>query len=469
MIVSEPTIRRSAPALDDEVLETLRTQLRGQLLQPGDPDYDAVRQLWNAMIDRHPAVIVRCAGVADVIAAVAFAREHDLVLAVRGGGHNVAGNAVCDGGLMLDLSLMKGIRVDPVARTARAEAGVLRAELDHETQAFGLATVGGTVSTTGIAGLTLGGGFGWLTRQYGLVCDNLLSADVVTADGRFLHASAEENSDLFWALHGGGGNFGVVTSFEYRLHEVGPTILAGPIFHAIDDAQEVFRAFRDTASTAPDALGGMAAMLTSPEGVPLAALVPVWTGPLDEGEAVLRPLREVGSPVADLVGPMPYRTMQSLLDGAFPSGRRNYWKSGFLQNLDDAAIAVLSRALSPCPLALCRLRHRAVRGSGEPRRVGRDGLPTPQLSLQHPHLHRLGRSRRGCGQYGLGAGVVGGAAAICCRGVYVNYLGDAVAEGQDRVRAAYGPAIYERLAALKRAYDPTNLFCMNQNIAPAPV
>jgi len=268
VIVREPTIRSSAPTLDDEVLENLRTQLRGQLLQPDDSDYDVVRQLWNAMIDRHPALIARCAGVADVIAAVAFAREHDLLLAVRGGGHNVAGNAVCDGGLMLDLSLMKGIRVDPIARTARAEAGVLWAELDHETQAFGLAAVGGTISTTGIAGLTLGGGFGWLTRQYGLVCDNLLSADVVTADGRFLHASAEENPDLFWGLHGGGGNFGVVTSFEYRLHEVGPTILAGPIFHAVDDAQELFRAFRDTASTAPDALGGMAAMLTSPEGYP---------------------------------------------------------------------------------------------------------------------------------------------------------------------------------------------------------
>ena len=367
------------------------------------------------MIDRHPALIVRCAGVADVIAAVDFAREHELLLAVRGGGHNVAGNAVCDGGLMLDLSLMKGIRVDPVARTARAEAGVTWAELDHETQAFGLAAVGGAVSTTGIAGLTLGGGFGWLTRQYGLVCDNLLSADVVTADGRFLHASAEENPDLFWGLHGGGGNFGVVTSFEYRLHEVGPTILAGPIFHATDDAQELFRAFRDTASTAPDALGGMAAMLTSPEGVPLAALVPVWTGPLDAGEAVLRPLREVGSPVADLVGPMPYRTMQSLFDGAFPPGRRNYWKSGFLRNLDDAAIDVLVEHFRRAPSPYAGFGIELYGGAVG--RVGSEETAFPHRGYPFNILifTAWDDPGRGRGQYGLGAGVMGGAAAICRR------------------------------------------------------
>jgi FAD/FMN-containing dehydrogenase len=469
VIVREPTIRSSAPTLDNGLLETLRTQLRGELLQPDDSDYDVVRQLWNAMIDRHPALIVRCAGVADVIAAVAFAREYDLLLAVRGGGHNVAGNAVCDGGLMLDLSLMKGIRVDPVARTARAEAGVLWAELDHETQVFGLATVGGTISTTGIAGLTLGGGFGWLTRQYGLVCDNLLSADVVTADGRFLHASAEENPDLFWGLHGGGGNFGVVTSFEYRLHEVGPTILAGPIFHAADDAQELFRAFRDTAATAPDALGGMAAMLTSPEGAPLAAFVPVWTGPLDEGEAVLRPLREVGSPVADLVGPMPYRTMQSLLDGAFPSGRRNYWKSGFLQNLDDAAIAVLSEHFRRAPSPYAGFGVELYGGAVG--RVGAEETAFPHRSYPFNILIFTAWTdpAEDAANMGWGRELWAALQPFAADGVYVNYLGDAVAEGSDRVRAAYGPATYDRLAALKRAYDPTNLFCMNQNIAPAPV
>jgi FAD/FMN-containing dehydrogenase len=467
VIVSEPAIRSSVPTLDEEVLETLRTQVRGQLLQPGDPDYDAVRQLWNAMIDRHPALIVRSAGVADVIAAVNFAREHELVLAVRSGGHNVAGNAVCDGGLMLDLSLMKGIRVDPVARTAWAEAGVLWSELDHETQAFGLATVGGTVSTTGIAGLTLGGGFGWLTRQHGLVCDNLLSADVVTADGRFLHASAEENADLFWGLHGGGGNFGVVTSFEYRLHEVGPTILAGPVFHALDDAPALFRAFRETAATAPDALGGMAAMLTSPEGTPLAALVPVWTGPLDEGEAVLRPLRDVGSPVADLVGPMPYRTMQSLFDPAFPPGRRNYWKSGFLRNLDDAAIAVLVEHFRHAPSPYAGFGIELYGGAVG--RVGPEATAFPHRTYPFNILifTAWDDPADDAANMGWGRELWAALQPFAADGVYVNYLGDAVVEEPDRVRAAYGPAIYERLAALKRTYDPTNLFCLNQNILPA--
>ena len=339
----------------------------------------------------------------------------------------MTGNAVCDGGLMLDLSLMKGIWVDPTARTARAEAGVIWAELDHETQIFGLAAVGGAVSTTGIAGLTLGGGFGWLSRQHGLVCDNLLRADVVTADGRFLHASAEENPDLFWGLHGGGGNFGVVTSLEYRLHEVGPTILAGPIFHAIDDAQDVFRVFRDTAPTAPDALGGMAAMLTSPEGVPLAAVVPIWSGPLDEGEAVLRPLREVGSPVADLVGPMPYQTMQALFDPAFPPGRRNYWKSGFLRNLDDGAIAVLiehfRRAPSPHAGFGIEIYGGAIsRLSPEETAFPHRGYPFNILiftSWDDPAEDEA--------NMGWGRDLWTALQPFAADGVYVNYLSDAIA------------------------------------------
>jgi FAD/FMN-containing dehydrogenase len=465
--VSAPTI--SPPAtLGDEVLESLRTHLRGQLLQPGDPGYDSVRQVWNAMIDRRPALIVQAAGVADVIAAVAFAREHELLLAVRGGGHNVAGNAVCDGGLMLDLSLMKGIRVEPDARTAWAEAGVLWSELDAETQAFGLAAVGGTVATTGIAGLTLGGGFGWMSRQHGLVSDNLLGADVVTADGRFLHASAEENADLFWGLHGGGGNFGVVTAFEYRLHEVGPTVFAGPIFHALDDAPEVFRAFRNLAPAAPDPIGGMAALLTSPEGAPLAALVLGWMGPLATGEAGLRAWREVGTPVADLIGPMPYRTVQALFDPAFPAGRRNYWKSGFLRNLDDAAITILIEHFrrAPSPYA----------GLGVELYGGAIGRVAPE-STAFPHRgHQFNLliftawddPAEDAANMGWGRDLWAALQPFAADGVYVNYLGDAAAEGQDRVRAAYGPAIYKRLADLKRRYDPANLFCMNQNILPAP-
>ena len=467
MTLTEPMPQTAAPTLDQETIAAFRERVRGQVLTAGDDGYDEVRQLWNAMIDRHPAVIVRCAGVADVIAAVNLAREHGLLLAVRGGGHNVAGNAVCDAGLMLDLSLMKGIRVDPAARTARAEAGVTWAELDHETQDFGLAAVGGTVSTTGIAGLTLGGGFGWLSRQYGLVSDNLIAADVVTADGRLLRASAEENPDLFWGLRGGGGNFGVVTSFEYRLYEVGPTIMAGPIFHALDDAPALFRAFRDSAPTAPDALGGMAALLTSPDGVPLAALVPVWTGPLDDGEAVLRPLREVGTPVADMAGPMPYRTMQSLFDPAFPPGRRNYWKSGFLRNLDDAAIDILVEHFRRAPSPYAGFGIELYGGAIN--RVGPEETAFPHRGNPFNILifTAWDDPAEDAANMGWGRELWAALQSFAADGVYVNYLGDAIAEGQERVRAAYGAATYDRLAALKRAYDPSNLFCMNQNIAPA--
>ncbi|MBA2598370.1 MAG: FAD-binding oxidoreductase [Chloroflexia bacterium] len=454
--------------LDTETVATLQAGLRGQLLRPGDEGYDAARQIWNAMIDRHPALIVRCGGVADVIAAVNFGRDNELLVAVRGGGHNVAGNAICDGGLVIDLSPMKGIRVDPVSRTAWAEAGVTWAELDHETQVFGLATVGGTISTTGIAGLTLGGGFGWLSRHYGLACDNLLAADVVTADGRFLRASAEEHPDLFWGLRGGGGNFGVVTSFQYQLHEVGPTVLAGPIFHPLDAAHELFRVFRDTAAAAPDALGGMAALLTSPEGVPLSALVPVFSGPLEEGEAVLRPLREVGSPVADLVGPMPYQTIQTLLDGAFPSGRRNYWKSGFLRALDDAAIDVLVEHFTRAPSPFAGFGIELYGGAAN--RIGPEETAFPHRDSPFNILIFTAWEdpARDEANFGWARDLWAALQPVAADGVYVNYLGDAEAEGQDRVRAAYGAATYERLAALKRAYDPANLFRMNQNIIPAP-
>lgn len=464
--MSAPTTSRHA-ALDADKLDTLRANLRGQLLLPDDPDYDTARQVWNAMIDRHPAIIVRAAGVADVMAAVSFAREHDLLLAVRGGGHGVAGNAVCDDGLLLDLSLMKGIRVDPVARTAWAEAGVLWSELDAETQVFGLAAVGGTVATTGIAGLTLGGGFGWLSRQHGLVSDNLLSADVVTADGRFLHASADENADLFWGLHGGGGNFGVVTSFEYRLHEVGPTVLAGPIFHALDAAPEVFRAYRDMAPTAPDALGGMAALLTSPEGAPLAALVLNWMGPHDAGEAQLRPLREVGAPVADLVGPMPYRTLQALFDAAFPPGRRNYWKSGFLLRLDDAAIAILVEHFRRAPSPYAGLGVELYGGAIGHVAAGATAFPHRSAPFNLLIFTAWDDPAEDAANMGWARDLWSALQPFAADGVYVNYLGNAADEGQDRVRAAYGPAIYERLADLKRTYDPTNLFSMNQNILPA--
>src|SRR5271165_764235 len=284
--------------LEDATVQELAAGLRGALLHPGDEGYDASRRVWNGMIDRRPALIARVAGVADVMTVVRFAREHRLLLAVRGGGHNITGNAVCEGGLMLDLSAMKSVRVDPVGRTARAEAGLTWGEYNRETQAFGLASTGGVVSTTGIAGLTLGGGLGWLMGKHGLSCDNLLSADVVTADGQFLTASAEHNPDLFWGLRGGGGNFGVVTSFKYRLHPVGP-VLAGMVIHPISEAKKVLQFYRDFARTCPDALTAFAALMTSPEGDPVVAIVVGYIESLAEGEHLVAPVRKFGSPLVD--------------------------------------------------------------------------------------------------------------------------------------------------------------------------
>ena len=463
MTVTEPIPSRLTPQIDEEALETMRGSFRGPFPRPGDDRYDAARRVWNAMIDRYPALIARCTGVADVIAAVGFARDHDLLVSVRGGGHNVVGNAVCDGGLMIDLSLMKGGRVDPGARTAWAEGGVTWGELDHETQVFGLAAPGGVISTTGIAGLTLGGGFGWLLRKHGLACDNLVDARVVTADGRFLIASETENADLFWGLHGGGGNFGVVTSFTYRLHEVGPELVAGPLFHPITTARETLRFYRDVAPTLPDALTCHAALLTAPDGAPLLALVPAYIGPLAEGEAAIGPLREFGPPAMDLAGPTTFKALQTLFDGAYPPGRRNYWKSGFLRGLDDAAIATLVEhyARTPSPFNTLFIEqhggaaHRD--GPGETARSRHTGpynlIITAEWEDAADDEANIAWARE----------VWAAMHPFLAGGVYVNYLGD---EGAERVRAAYSPAAYDRLLALKRTYDPDNVFRLNQNIAP---
>ncbi len=466
MALTEPSVQPTFRIIDEETIEGFRQSLRGQVLAPGEEDYDAARQVWNGMIDRRPALIARCAGVADVMAAVAFARERGLTLAIRGGGHNVAGSAVCDGGLVIDLSPMKGIRVDPAARIAWAEAGVTWGELDHETQAFGLATTGGTVAATGIGGLTLGGGLGWLMRSHGLSCDNLLAAEVVTADGRFLRASADEQPDLFWALRGGGGNFGVVTAFTYRLHEIGPTVFAGPIFYAIDAARDLFRVFRDSAATAPETLGAFAAMLTSPDGVPMAGVIPVFSGPLEEGEEAVRPLREVGTPLADLAGPVPYRVAQTFFDAAFPPGRRNYWKSAFLRELSDEAIDILADAFSgaPSPSAAIGVEHLG----GAVARVGpgETAFAHRQSPFNLMVLSAWDEPAEDARNIAWVREVMAAVRPWLADAVYVNYMGDAAAEGEDRTRAAYGAA-YDRLAAIKARYDPGNLFHMNQNVAPA--
>jgi FAD/FMN-containing dehydrogenase len=442
--------------------DELAGQLRGQLIVPGDPDYESARRVWNAMSDKHPAMIVRCAGVADVITGVNFAREQGMHVAVRGGGHNAAGNAVCDGGLVIDLTRMRGVRVDPAARTARAEGGALLRDLDHETQAFGLATTGGTVSMTGIGGITLGGGVGWLMRKFGLICDNLISADVVTADGQLVKASESENPDLFWGLRGGGGNFGVVTSFEYRLHEL-PSILAVIPFHPVARGGEVLRFFRDFTTNAPEEITTFAIFLTSPEGEPLIALVACYAGPAEDGERWVKPLKEFGPPV-DMMEITSYIDLQTAFDQDPSSleGRYNYLKSDFLRELSDEAIDTMCDHFERVthPWSITFLEHMG----GAIRRLTNSDTAFNQRHADYnfvawscwedpaeneKHIAWARQLSQAMDPFKTG-------------GVYVNYMGE---EGADRVKAAYGET-YDRLVELKNKYDPTNFFRLNQNIKP---
>ena len=449
----------------EEKIQAFKEDLRGVLLRPEDDGFDIARKVYNAMIDKHPALIVRCAGVADVIAAVTFARANNLLVAVRGGGHNVAGNALCDGGIVIDLSGMRAIRVDPARRTARAEPGVTYREFDHETQAFGLATTGGTISATGIAGLTLGGGFGWLTRQYGLACDNLLSVDMVMADGRFLTASATENADLFWGVRGGGGNFGIVTSFEYQLHPVGP-VLGGLLVHPLPKAREALQFYRDFTRTAPDELAVFAALLTNPDGSRVIAFIVCYNGPIEQGERVIAPLRQFGPPVADMVQPIPYTTMQTMLDDGFPNGLQNYWKSSFLQEISDDAIDTMIAHFTAAPSPLSAMVIEQFGGAG-----ARVGKGETAFSHRDGHSNFLIVSR--CVDSSeIARNIMWARAAWTAMqpfsdgGVYSNYV-EAGTEGADRIRAAYGSETYERLATLKKKYAPTNFFRVNQNIMPS--
>jgi len=357
----------SFPVLGGATVAELQTSMRGRLLRPADDGYDVARRVWNGAVDRRPALIAQCAGAADVIAAVQFARSHELQLAVRGGGHNVAGLAVCDGGMVVDLSPMKGIRVDPDARTARAEAGLTWGEFDRETASFGLANTGGLVSTTGIAGLTLGGGIGWLMRRFGLTCDNLLSADVVTANGRLLTASADENADLFWGIRGGGGNFGIVTSFDYRRHPIS-TVLGGMMLFPAAQARDLLRLYREYAASASDGLTSLVAFITAPplpfvpsdlHGAPVIAIAVCYAGPVEEGAEAVRPLRVAGRPVVDLIGPMPYCALQTMNDPSAPPGMQNYWKSQYLPALNDDVIDALvdGAVRMPAPFSMVHLHH----------------------------------------------------------------------------------------------------------------
>ena len=454
-------LERTQVVSEAAVLE-LKKQLRGELLRPGDGDYNAARSVWNAMVDRHPALIVRCAGAADVISSVNFARTNNVPVSVRGGGHNVAGSAVCDDGIMLDLSRMKSIRVDPVSRTARAEPGVLCGEFDRETQGFGLATTGGICSETGIAGVTLGGGFGWLMRKYGLALDNLMSVDIVSADGQLRKASSTENADLFFGVRGAQSNFGVVTSLKYQLHRVGPTVLAGMALHPLEKAREALKFYCEYNSKAPDEMSTSASLLTSPDGHPMLAILACYVGPSEAGEKVVQPLKEFGPPVGDMIQPMPYVKFQTMFDGGNPRGRYNYWKMHFLREFNDDAIDRLVEGFKgvTSPYSTVLIEHL----EGAVSRVRKDETAFSHRTAPYDivimpkwtdplesekHVKWADELWKAMQPFSSG-------------GVYVNALGN---EGEERVKAAYGTN-YERLVALKNKYDPTNLFRFNQNIRP---
>jgi len=458
--------------LERDVIEGLAGRLRGGLAAPGDARYDDARAVWNASVERHPALVAHCAGVADVVEAVRFARTADLPIAIRGGGHSVGGFGTCDGGLVVDLSPMQAVRVDPQARIATAEGGTLGAAFDRETQAFGLATTLGIVSSTGIAGLTLGGGIGWLQRKHGLAADNLTAAELVTADGEVVRASDDENPDLFWGLRGGGGNFGVVTSLSYRLHPVGPELLSGLLAWRAEDAVEVLRRFRDFIAEAPEEVMAIAIIRTAPpapflpesiHGKPIAAIACCYVGPPEEGEAVLAPLRELDGLVGDALAVRPYTAFQSMFDGSWAPGFQNYWKSEYLSGLPDEAIEVAAGYALAHSSPLSDFKFPALGGAVA--RVGEDetaaGFRQAPFALNintrwadpaesERHIAHTRELYDAFLPYSAG-------------GVYVNFLGD---EGEDRVRAAYGDARFERLQELKRRYDPGNVFRFNQNIPP---
>ena len=442
-------------------MQEFADNLRGELVRPEDEGYDTTRSIFNGMIDERPSMIVRCAATSDVIQGVNFARTHELLLSVRGGGHNVAGKAVGDGGLMLDLSPMKGIRVDPTRRTARAEPGLTLGEFDHETQAFGLATALGVVSLTGIAGLTLGGGLGWLNGKHGLACDNLISANVVTADGRLLTASEEENEDLFWGIRGGGGNFGVVTSFEYRLHPVGPE-LGGGLRYSATEARDALRFYHEFASGCPDELSTSASLGHAADGSLAVGITVCYCGAIEEGERVLRPLRTFGSPLEDSIQPMPYRTLQSAPDAGFPFGRQHYWKSSYVKPLSEEAIEVMLRFVAEMPSPISGVGLQQMHGAAS--RVGpaATGFPHRDEHYDFLILSQWADPTDSEENIRWTRDLFEAMQPFFEKGVYVNNLGE---EGEERVREAYGEH-YERLAALKDEYDPTNLLRLNQNITP---
>jgi FAD/FMN-containing dehydrogenase len=434
------------------------------LLREGDPGYEEARRIWNGMIDRRPAAIARCTSPSDVANALAFARAEGLQVSIRGGDHSAAGAAVCEGGLMIDLSLMQGLQVDPQARVAHVEPGLRWKQVDQATQAHGLATTGGTVSDTGVAGLTLGGGLGWLAGKYGLTCDNLLSAELITADGTHMRASPDESPDLFWALRGGGGNFGVVTSFEFQLHEVGPTIYGGMVAHPLERAADVLRFYRDFCGSNPDEVNTACAMMTAPDGSKIIAIAACHCGSLEEGEKALRPLKEFGPPVLDQMGPMPYLALQTALDEAFPRGRRYYWKSALVPELREELFEVMPEQFSAAPSPHTVFLLQQIGNAAN--RVAPDATAFAHRNARWDALVLTGWEdpAQDAVQVDWSRQVYDSWRPFCSDASYTNALAGEDSEGD--VRASYGTA-YERLSQLKARYDPLNLFRMNANIPPA--
>lgn len=456
------TLDNGVSTISETAIRGLRKGLQGRMLLAGDKDYDATRKVWNAATDKKPALIAQCASAADVITAVNFVRDNGLLVAVRGGGHSVAGHSVCDNGFMIDLAEMNHVRVDTTKHTAHAGGGAKWGDVDHATQAFGLATTGGTNSDTGIGGLTLGGGLGWLASKYGLTCDNLLSAEVVTADGHLLTASATENRELFWALRGGGGNFGVVTSFEFQLHHVGP-VFAGMVVHPFENAKNVLRFYSEFTRDIPDELNTVSVLLTAPDGRKVVTIAVCYSGAMDMGEKTLRPLRAFGPPLMDQIAPMPYTAIQAAMDASFPRGRHYYWKAHLIKHINERVINTLIEHFRKVPSPFTALgfqqlgntanrvcpnetafSHRDARydflmlsGWDKPSEAERNISWTRELyEVMLPSLHT---------------------------GIYVNAISEDMGPG---ISAAYLPDTYKRLTAIKSEYDPTNLFRLNPNIRP---
>ena len=465
------TFSGSSTTLDPSVAKDLATKVQGEILTADSPGFDKVRVVWNAMIDRKPALIARCKSADDVVACVKFATQHDLLVAVRGGGHNIAGNAVCEGGLLIDLSLMRAVKVDAAKQTAHVEGGALLGDFDQAAQAHGLATPLGINSTTGVAGLTLGGGFGWLSRKHGLTLDNLLSATVVTAAGEKLTASAKENSDLFWALRGGSGNFGVVTSFEFKLHKIGTEVLSGLIVHPLADAKKVLQYYRDFAAKAPDELAVWFVLRKAPplpflpekwHGKEILALAACYFGDLKTGEKLLQPLRAFGQPIADVIGPTPYIGWQQVLDPLLTPGMRNYWKSHEFLQIPDAMIDVIMDFASRLPDPQTELAFAQLGGAIQ--RVPNDATA---YSHREPNflinVHtRWDAAANDSKCIAWARDLIKALAPFSTGAVYVNFL---TSDEEDRVKMAYG-ANLAKLVAAKKKYDPTNLFRMNANIRP---